>query len=126
MADLNLMAANGFELDLRDPLNPALTQILNGNQMRAFVLAGAQRMKMLYIEHVHRGDPDDLDHLYASASAFTEKTFTSYGPRWSGVLEIDSGHVLPWEFGFDEEGFMVAHHEVGHHDLNYVLERISV
>lgn len=126
MADLDMPEA-GFWLDLYDPLNPALTEILNGSGMRAFVLAGARRMQMLYVAQVRKSaDPDDLDRLALSTQASTVKTFTTYGPRWSGQLEVSSGHILPWEFGWTDDDAMVMHREVGHHDLNHVLEMIRV
>lgn len=110
-----------LHIEFYGPPNPALTAILNGNQMRAIALAEAQRAKAIYIAIVARGDDPRYadDRLYQSASAFTEKTFTTYGPRWSGVMEVDSGHVLPHDFGWEDERDEFVR---GEYDLNHVLE----
>lgn len=110
-----------MDIDFYPPPNPALTAILNGNQLRAISLAEAQRAKALYVATVARGDDPRYaaDRLHDSASAFTEKTFTTYGSRWSGVLEVDSGHILPHDFGWEDERDQFVE---GAHDLNHVLE----
>jgi hypothetical protein len=83
----------------------------------------------MYIEHVHKGkDPDVRDKLMLSTEASTVKTYTTFGPRWSGQVEVTSGHILPWEFGFDphDEAMIMTGYGRPHHDLNWVLERFRV
>jgi hypothetical protein len=113
-----------FELELYDPLNPALTAILNGNQMRAISLAEAVRAKALYQSIVAVGRERGEEHLkdFATTQTYTIKTFTTYGPRWTGVMEVVSGHILPHELGWTDPR-TDAFYE-GAHDLNQVLEML--
>lgn len=115
-----------MEIEFYDPLNPALTAILNGNQMRAIALAEAVRAKAIYTALVAKGPErtnGELDpHLFESVNTYTEKTFTTYGPRWSGVMEVVNPHFLPHELGWRDPR-TDEYHE-GAHDLNMVLEML--
>jgi hypothetical protein len=113
----------GMQLDLYDPLNPALTAILNGNQMRAISLAEAVRAKALYVEIVAKSSRVREDHLFESVNTYTMKTFTSYGPRWTGVMEVVSSHIIPHERGWHDP--RTDEYHAGAHDLNHVLEMIG-
>lgn len=114
------LVVGNFELDLYDPLNPALTAILNGNQMRGISLAEAQRAKGIYEAVVAHGRERGEEHLFEVVNTHTIKTFTSYGPRWSGVMEVVSGHIIPHELGWTDPRTDQFH--AGAHDLNQVLE----
>lgn len=113
-----------MEIELYDPLNPALTAILNGNRMRAISLAEAQRAKAIYMSIVAVGPERGEEHLkdFPTSEAKTIKTFTSYGPRWTGVMEVVSGHVLPHEFGWTDP--RTDQFYEGAHDMNLVLEML--
>lgn len=122
--------ANGvgmFELELYDPLNPALSAILNGNQMRAISLAHAQRAKAIYAVIVAKGPEhtrgEDDPHLFESVNTYTMKTFTTYGPRWTGVMEVVNPHIIPHELGWRDP--RTEEYHAGAHDLNHVLEMIG-
>lgn len=113
-----------MEVEFYDPLNPALTAILNGNQMRAISLAHAQRAKAVYAAIVAKGpERVDEEHLFESVNTYTEKTFTTYGPRWSGVMEVVNPHVIPHELGWRDP--RTDEYHAGAHDLNHVLEVIG-
>ena len=104
--------------------NPALIQIHKSNQMRAICLAEAQRARSLYIGLVARGEDRRAtqDRLYQSTSARTLSGFTVDGINtWLGEMAVTSGHVLPHEFGWEDDGVVPEFHE-GAHDLNQVLE----
>lgn len=123
------LRVGNFELELFSPLNPALTAILNSNQMRAISLAAAVRAKALYVDMVARDyDPRFADvwlHLQSTVQARTIKTFTSYGPRWTGEMSVERArHFLPHEFGWTDPR-TEEYHE-GAHDLNQVLEMMAV
>jgi len=112
-----------MEIDWYPSPNPALTAILNGNQLRAYCLQRAQHAKRLYQAIVDRGDesrPGDIE-LYSAANAYTEKTHTRYGSRWSGVMEVTSDHILPHDFGWETERDNFVRAEA---DLNAVLEML--
>lgn len=118
------MAIRDEDLDLFGPPNPALTAIMNGNDLRAICLAGAQKMKAAYIQIVARGDDRRAGDspLYASAHAFTEKVYdTGIGSRWAGVMEVRSDHILPHNFGWETERDLAVAAE---NDLNQVLGMI--
>jgi hypothetical protein len=117
VADLKI---GSFELNFYDPPNPALTAILNGNQMRAISLAEAVRAKAIYADIVAKSDQTREEHLFEAVNTYTMKTFTSYGPRWTGVMEVVSGHVIPHELGWRDPRTGQFHD--GAHDLNHVLE----
>ena len=104
--------------------NPALIQIHKSNQMRAICLAEAQRARSLYIGLVSRGQDSrfEQDRLYQSTSARTLSGFNRDGINgWLGEMAVTSGHVLPHEFGWEDDGVSPEFHE-GAHDLNQVLE----
>lgn len=93
------------DIDMFGPPNPALTAILNGNELRAILLREAQRGKSIFIGAVARGDdrrPGDVP-LHQAAWAFTEKIVVGGTVRWGGVLEIRSDHILPHNFGWETE-----------------------
>lgn len=120
----DIFGTGKFELELYDPLNPALTAILNGNRMRAISLAEAVRAKGLYQSIVAVGRERGEEHLrdFSTIQTYTTKTFTSYGPRWSGVMEVVSGHILPHELGWTDP--RTEEFYEGAHDLNMVLEML--
>ena len=116
----------GFELVLFGPLNPAVTEILNGERMRAISLATAVRAKALYQGVVAFGDSPEGEHLRQVVDTFTIKTYTTYGPRWTGVMEVSeppgvkAPHFLHHELGWTDPRTGGFH--AGAHDLNQVLE----
>lgn len=112
----------GAQFDFYDPLNPALTAILNGNQMRAISLGHAVRAKDIYAAIVAKSSRVYDQHLFQVVKATTEKTFTSYGPRWSGIMEVVSDHIIPHELGWTDPRTNI--HYEGAHDLNAVLEAL--
>lgn len=116
------LIVNGVEIDLYGPLNPALTAILNGNQMRGISLAEAVRAKGIYANIVAHGERNRDQHLFEAVNTYTIKTFTAYGPRWTGVMEVVSGHILPHETGWRDPRTDQFH--AGVHDLNHVLEML--
>jgi hypothetical protein len=115
-----------IEIELYDPLNPALTAILNGNQMRAISLAHAQRAKAIYVDLVAKSTEarkDPQPHLADSVNTYTIKTFTTYGPRWTGVMEVINPHIIPHERGWTDP--RTGEYHAGAHDLNHVLEALA-
>lgn len=118
-----MAALRDEDIELYGPPNPALTAILNGNQLRAYLLSLAQVAKSIYVATVARSDQVDEQHLYESASAFTEKGMTSFGSRWVGVMEVDSGHILPHDFGWEDERDQAV---AGEHDLINVLANMDI
>lgn len=118
-----MAALRDEDIVLYGPPNPALTAILNGNQLRAYLLALAQRAKAIYIATVDRGEERGEEHLYESASAFTERAMSSFGSRWVGVMEVDSGHILPHDFGWEDERDQAVQ---GEHDLINVLANMDI
>lgn len=112
------------QLELYDPLNPALTAILNGNQMRAISLAEALRAKALYVDIVAKSAQVREEHLFESVNTYTIKTFTTYGPRWSGVMEVVNPHIIPHETGWRDP--RTGEYHRGAHDLNHVLEALAI
>lgn len=112
-----------WEIEFYPPLNPALTAILNGNQMRAISLNEAIRAKALYEAVVAHGpERHDEEHLFESVNTYTMKTFTSYGPRWTGVTEVVNPHIIPHELGWRDPRTNEYH--AGAHNLNMVLEML--
>lgn len=111
------------EVEFYDPPNPALTAILNGNELRAISLAHAQRAKAVYTAIVAKSTQQREEHLFESVNTYTEKTFTSYGPRWSGVMEVVNPHIIPHELGWRDP--RTEQYHAGAHDLNHVLEVIG-
>lgn len=108
------------DLELYGPPNPALTAILNGNQMKAICLILALQAKSLYVGSVARGDdprPGDVP-LHRAAHAFAERVYWPTGARWAGVLEVRSDHVLPHNFGWETERDDAVAAEL---ELNHVL-----
>ena len=117
-----------LEITIHPAPNPALSERLRSDDMRAIVRDVTYLAEALYREEVAK----DTSRLAAATHVGTEIGGT-YSDRWIGVLTVGRGveYVLPHEFGaaerFDENRGDPAFDEtMGARDLNRVLEILSV